>query len=217
MVMMGMLIIIIKMVAVNFFMVLLPLMMSIVGKPIKLTKLITIVIKMGNNKIFKALSSSTRIQIIKVLIGRELHVSGLARELGISVPVISRHVKLLEDAGLLQKRIVGNVYLLSSTIGSLEEALTPFIDESTITIKKQNSLFDALKQIPGIEIQKVGDTQYITSINGERGYYIYEVDGIPPTIPIDKYTPTKNVTLHLKKIVPVDKKKITIYVKQKKK
>jgi DNA-binding transcriptional ArsR family regulator len=217
MVMMGMLIIIIKMVAVNFFMVLLPLMMSIVGKPIKLTKLITIVIKMGNNKIFKALSSSTRIQIIKVLVGRELHVSGLARELGISVPVISRHVKLLEDAGLLQKRIVGNVYLLSSTIGSLEEALTPFIDESTITIKKQNSLFDALKQIPGIEIQKVGDTQYITSINGERGYYIYEVDGIPPTIPIDKYTPTKNVTLHLKKIVPVDKKKITIYVKQKKK
>ena len=205
------------MVAVNFFMVLLPLMMDIVGKPIKLTKLITIVIKMGNNKVFKALSSSTRIQIIKALIGRELHVSGLARELGISVPVVSRHVKLLEDAGLLQKRIVGNVYLLSSTIGSLEEALTPFIDESTITTKKQNSLFDALKQIPGIEIQKVGDTQYITSINGERGYYIYEVDGIPPTIPIDKYTPTKNVVLHLKKIVPVDKKKISILVQQKKK
>jgi DNA-binding transcriptional ArsR family regulator len=198
-------------------MVLLPLMMGIARKPIKLTKLITIVIKMGNNKIFKALSSSTRIQIMKALIGRELHVSGLARELGISVPVISRHVKLLEDAGLLQKRVVGNVYLLSSAIGSLEEALTPFIDESTITIKKQNSLFDALKQIPGIEIQKVGDTQYITSINGERGYYIYEVDGIPPTIPIDKYTPTKNVTLHLKKIVPVDKKKITIHVQQNKK
>jgi DNA-binding transcriptional ArsR family regulator len=167
-----------------------------------------IVIKMGNNKVFKALSSRTRIQIIRALIGRELHISGLARELGISVPVISRHVKLLEDAGLLQKRIVGNVYLLSSTIGRLEEALTPFIDESTITIKKQNSLFDALKQIPGIEIQKVGDTQYITSINGERGYYIYEVDGIPPTIPIDKYRPTKNVTLHLKKLYRWIKKKL---------
>jgi DNA-binding transcriptional ArsR family regulator len=119
-------------------MVLLPLMMDIVGKPIKLTKLITIVIKMGNNKIFKALSSSTRIQIIKALIGKELHVSGLARELGISVPVVSRHVKLLEDAGLLQKRIVGNVYLLSSTIGRLEEALTPFIDETTITIDRKS-------------------------------------------------------------------------------
>jgi len=191
-------------------------MIGIVWKPLKVTKLITIVIKMGNNKIFKALSSGTRIQIMKALIGRELHVSGLARELGISVPVISRHVKLLEGAGLLRKRIVGNVYLISSTIVNLEEALTPFIEESAITIKKHESLFDALKQIPGIEIQKVGDTQYITSINGERGYYIYEVDGIPPSIPIDKYTPAKNVTLHLKKIVPVDKKKITIHVQQKK-
>lgn len=152
---------------------------------------------------------------MKALIGRELHVSGVARELGFSVPVISRHVKLLEDAGLIQKRIVGNVYLISSTIGNLEEALVPFIEESTITIRKHESLFDALKQIPGIEMQKVGDTQYITSINGERGYYIYEVDGIPPTIPIDKYKPTKNVALHLKKIVPVNKKKITIHVQRK--
>lgn len=169
---------------------------------------------MGNNKIFKALSSDTRLQIIKALIGRELHLSGLARELGLSVPVISRHVKLLEDVGLIQKRIVGNVYLLSSTIGNLEEALVPFIEESAITIKKQESLFDALKQIPGIEIQKVGDTQYITSINGERGYYIYEVDGITPTIPIDQYTPGKNVTLHVKKIVPVEKKKIKVRIQQ---
>jgi DNA-binding transcriptional ArsR family regulator len=192
-------------------------MKGIASKPLKVTKLIMIVIKMGNNKIFKALSSSTRIQIVRALIGRELHVSGLARELRISVPVISRHVKLLEEAGLLQKRVVGNVYLLSSTISNLEEALTPFVDESTITIKKHHSLFDALKQIPGIEIQKVGDTQYITSINGERGYYIYEVDGIPPTIPIDKYTPTKNVTLRLKKIVPVDKKNIKIRVQRGKK
>ncbi len=176
-----------------------------------------IVIKMGNNKIFKALSSSTRIQIMKTLIGKELHVSGLARELGISVPVISRHVKLLEDVGLIQKRIVGNVYLISSTIGNLEEALVPFIEESSVTIKKHESLFDALKQIPGIEIQKVGDTQYISSINGERGYYIYEVDGIPPKIPIDKYTPTKNLTLHLKKIVPVEKKKIEVRIKKGKK
>jgi DNA-binding transcriptional ArsR family regulator len=202
------------MVVVIFFMVHLPLMIGILSKPLKITKLITIVIKMGNNKIFKALSSTTRIQIMKMLIGRELHLSGVARELGMSVPVISRHVKLLEDAGLIQKRIIGNVYLLSSTIGSLEEALVPFIDESTITIKKQNSLFDALKQIPGIEIQRVGDTQYITSINGERGYYIYEVDGIPPSVPIDQYKPTKNVTLHLKKIVPVDKKKIKVRIQQ---
>jgi DNA-binding transcriptional ArsR family regulator len=192
-------------------------MTGISWKPLKVTKLITIVIKMGNNKIFKALSSSTRIRILKALIGRELHISGLARELGISVPVTARHVKLLEDVGLLQKRVVGNIYLISSIIGNLEEALAPFIQESSVTIKKHENLFDALKQIPGIEIQKVGETHYITSINGEHGYYIYEVDGVPPTVPIDKYTPTKNLTLHLKKIVPVDKKKIKVRIQQRKK
>jgi len=172
---------------------------------------------MGNEKIFKALSSSMRIRILKALIGRELHVTGLARELGISVPVTARHVKVLEEAGLLQKRVIGNVYMMSSTIARLEDALIPFVEESSITIKKQENLFDALRQIPGIQIQQVGDTHYITSINGEHGYYIYEVDGIPPTVPIDKYIPTKDLTLHLKKIIPVDKKKIRIRIKQKKK
>ena len=173
---------------------------------------------MGNTKLklFKALSSDTRIKIIKTLSSRELHLSGLARELNISVPVISRHIKLLEEAGLIKKRIVGNMYLVSSTIGSLEEALEPFIEESTVEIKKNESLFDALKQIPGIEIQKVGDTQYITSINGERGYYIYEVDDIPPKIPINEYTLKKNVMLQLKKLVPVNKKKIKVKIKRNK-
>jgi len=171
---------------------------------------------MGNTKLFKALSSGTRIEIIKALIGRELHVSGLARELNISVPVISRHIKVLENAGLIKKRIVGNMYLLSSTIGNLEEALEPFIEESSVEIKKNESLFDALKQIPGIEIQRMGDNQYITSINGERGYYIYEVDDVPPKIPIDKYAPKKNVTLQLKKLVPVNKKKIIVKILRKK-
>jgi len=57
----------------------------------------------------------------------------------------------------------------------------------------------ALKQLPGVEVQRVGDNQYITSINGEKGYYIYEVDGKPPDIPINEYKPKKNITLQVKK------------------
>ena len=172
---------------------------------------------MGNTKLklFKALSSDTRIKIIKTLFGRELHLSGLARELNISVPVISRHIKLLEEAGLIKKRIVGNMYLVSSTIGSLEEALEPFIEESTVEIKKNESLFDALKQLPGVEVQQIGKNRYITSINGEKGYYIYEVDGKPPDIPINEYKPKKNITLQVKKLVPVNKKKIAVKISTK--
>jgi DNA-binding transcriptional ArsR family regulator len=169
---------------------------------------------MSNNQLFKALSSQTRMQIMRILLNREIHLSGLAKELGVSVPVVSRHVKLLETAGLVKKRIVGNVHLLSANVGSLEEVLEPFIEESVIEIQKHDSLFDALKQLPGVEVQRVGDNQYITSINGEKGYYIYEVDGKPPDIPINKYKPKKNITLQVKKIVPVNKKKIEVRIQQ---
>lgn len=164
---------------------------------------------------FKALSSETRIKIIKILLNREIHLSGLARELDISVPVMSRHIKLLENVELVKKRVVGNVHLLSANIGSLEELLEPFIEEAEIEINEHDSIFDALKQIPGIEIQRVGENQYITSIDGEKGYYIYEVDGKIPTKSIDEFRPKKNITLELKKLVSVNKKKIEVKIPHK--
>lgn len=173
------------------------------------------VTNMDNDKMFKALSSETRIKIIKILLNREIHLSGLARELNISVPVMSRHIKLLENVELIKKRVVGNVHLLSANIGSLEELLEPFIEESEIEINEHDSIFDALKQIPGIEIQRVGENQYITSIDGEKGYYIYEVDGKIPTKSIDEFRPKKNITLELKKLVSVNKKKIEVKIPHK--
>jgi len=170
---------------------------------------------MDNDRMFKALSSETRIKIIKILLNREVHLSGLARELNISIPVISRHIKLLENVELVKRRVVGNVHLLSANIGSLEELLEPFIEESEIEINEHDSIFDALKQIPGIEIQRVGENQYITSIDGEKGYYIYEVDGKIPTKSIDEFRPKKNITLELKKLVSVNKKKIEVKIPHK--
>ncbi len=172
---------------------------------------------MSKDELFRALSSKTRINIMKILMNREIHISGLAKELAISVPVVSRHVKLLEKAGLIQKRIVGNVHLLRINIGSLERVLEPFIEESIVEIDKDGSLFDALKQLPGIEIQKVGNNQYITSLNGEKGYYIYEIDGETPAKAIDNLKPKKKVTLELKKLITVNKKKIEIKITNKNK
>jgi len=168
---------------------------------------------MGNELIFKSLSSSTRIKILKVLMEKNIHISGLAKEIGLSTPVVLRHVKILENAGLIRKKIIGNVHILSANIAGLEKILEPFSEESSIEINQKESLFDAIKQLPGVEINKIGENQYITSIDGERGYYVYEVNGKTPAVPIDQYKPEKNVTLKLKKLVPVDKKKIDIKIK----
>lgn len=131
-----------------------------------------------------------------------------------SVPVISRHIKILEDVGLIDKKVFGNTYVLTAKIKNLENVLETFIEEATIETEKKKSIFEALKQIPSIEIKKVGNHYYIKSIDGEDGYYIYEIDGNLPTKPIDEYTIDKNVTLDLKKIVSIKKKKIKINIKQ---
>ena len=170
---------------------------------------------MNNEHIFRALNSTMRINILKKLIQKEMHVSGLARELGISVPVTSRHIKILEKAGLLNKRIFGNTYLLTTRIKNFEKVLEPFIEESSVEITKEKSIFDALKQIPTIVIKKVGNNYYIKSIDGDEGYYIYEIDGKLPNKPIDKFTIDKSITLDLKKLVSVKKKKIKVKIKEK--
>ena len=171
---------------------------------------------MNNYNIFRALSSSTRIKILKKLTEKEMHLSGLARDLEISVPVTSRHIKILEKVGLINKRIFGNTYLLTTKIKNLESALEPFINESTIEIKNEQSIFDALKQIPGIEVKKIGKHQYIKSINGDEGYYIYEVDGKLPKKPVEEYKINKNVNLDIKKLVSIRRKKIQVNIKNKK-
>ncbi len=171
---------------------------------------------MDNDKIFRALSSPTRLEILRILTNKEIHLSGLARELGISVPVTSRHIKTLENVGLINKRVFGNIYLLTAKIKNLETALEPFIEETTIEVNKKKSLFDALKQIPGVEVKKLGKHQYIKSIDGEEGYYIYEVNGKLPKKPVDQYIINKNITFDLKKLVSVKKKKININVKKQK-
>jgi len=171
---------------------------------------------MSNDKLFKALSSPTRIKILKLLTTREMHLTGLAKEIGISVPVTSRHIKILESVDLINKRVFGNTYLLKAKINNLERVLEPFIEESSVELNKEKSIFEALKQIPGIEIKKVGKNQYIRSIDGEEGYYIYEVNGKLPEKPVDEYMINKNITLDIKKLVSIEKKKIKVKVKNKK-
>lgn len=168
---------------------------------------------MDNKNLFKALSCETRIKIMKILLQKEIHLSELAKEIGISIPVTLRHVNILIECNLIKKRVIGNVHLLSANMEVLDKILEPFIQESTVEINKNDNLFNALQQLPGVKVKKVGDNQFITSINGEEGYYIYEVDGTSPKISINKYKTNKDVTLNLKKLVVIDKKKIKVRIR----
>jgi DNA-binding transcriptional ArsR family regulator len=56
---------------------------------------------------FAALADPTRRDIIARLAEGEATVQDLARPFAISQPAISRHLKVLEDAGLIETRIQG--------------------------------------------------------------------------------------------------------------
>ncbi|MCC6259724.1 MAG: winged helix-turn-helix transcriptional regulator [Anaerolineales bacterium] len=52
-----------------------------------------------------ALANPHRLQIIKALVNETNYVSQLAREIGISRPLLIMHLKKLEDAGLVKSNL----------------------------------------------------------------------------------------------------------------
>ena len=163
--------------------------------------------------IFKALSSKTRMDMLKLLMQREYHVSGLAKALDISVPVAAKHVRLLEAAELVQRKDFGKTHVLQIKREKLYEAMETFSEEYEIEVEKGATILDALKEVAGVGIKRVGDKEFIASIDDEEGFYIYEVNGKSPNMPINEYKMEKGGEIEIKRLVPVLKKKVRVELK----
>jgi DNA-binding transcriptional ArsR family regulator len=64
------------------------------------------------NDPFKALAHPIRREVVERLSGGVATVGEASRDLGVSKPTISRHVKLLEEAGLVTRVIDGRTHRL---------------------------------------------------------------------------------------------------------
>jgi DNA-binding transcriptional ArsR family regulator len=62
---------------------------------------------------FQALADPTRLRIVALLRLMELSVGELAQVLGQSQPRVSRHLKILADAGILERRKEGSWVFLT--------------------------------------------------------------------------------------------------------
>jgi ArsR family transcriptional regulator len=58
-------------------------------------------------KVLKALSDPNRVKLVKLLQKEEICVCKLQAALGIAQPTVSKHLKILEDAGLVSRRKEG--------------------------------------------------------------------------------------------------------------
>lgn len=66
-------------------------------------------------KIFNALSDPVRLEIIEFLREGEKCVCEIIPQVGLIQPVVSRHLKILKDCGLVRYRKAGNKRLYSIT------------------------------------------------------------------------------------------------------
>jgi DNA-binding transcriptional ArsR family regulator len=81
------------------------------------------------DKVFEALASKPRRQILAYLSEVELSTSELASKFGISAPAISRHLSVLENAGLVSSERRGQFVFYKLNGDNLVNTLTGYAFE----------------------------------------------------------------------------------------
>ncbi len=165
-----------------------------------------------DNCLFKALSSATRIEIMKILARKEMHISGLARELDISIPVTAKHIKILEIAGLIERKKYGKTHVLRSNIENMDKLLDVLADTCEVKVPRGSNILEALKKVSGVEVIEVREKEFVISIDGEEGFYMYEVNGKLPDTTVEDFKIEHDSTIDWKKLVPVIRKRILVKI-----
>ncbi|QGP78993.1 ArsR/SmtB family transcription factor [Sphingobium sp. CAP-1] len=104
--------------------------------------------------IFRALGDPTRLRIIHLLRAMELAVGEIAQVVGQSQPRVSRHVRILAEAGLVERRKEGNWVFLR--LGR-DRGMAPFL-----------TLFDRLEPSEGEALWQTADLARLAAVRADR-------------------------------------------------
>lgn len=74
------------------------------------------------DSVFIALSDSTRRDILERTLGTALTVNQIATDYDMSLAAVSKHLKVLDEAGLITKRKNGRFVFISANPQGLQEA-----------------------------------------------------------------------------------------------
>jgi DNA-binding transcriptional ArsR family regulator len=81
-----------------------------IGQPQKLNHMVKYMRAASLDAVFGALSDPIRRRILELLARAELCVTDLAKPFSISLPAISKHLRVLEKAGLIKREREGRVH-----------------------------------------------------------------------------------------------------------
>ncbi|MDP2653361.1 MAG: metalloregulator ArsR/SmtB family transcription factor [Candidatus Omnitrophota bacterium] len=72
--------------------------------------------------VFYALADGNRRHILELVAKKPRNASDLARRFDMSFPAVSKHVRILEDAGFVRRKIVGREHRIAIQKRSLDKA-----------------------------------------------------------------------------------------------
>jgi DNA-binding transcriptional ArsR family regulator len=100
------------------------------------------------NDTFTALAHPIRREIVERLSGGAATVGDASRGLGVSKPTISRHLKLLEEAGVVTRVVDGRIHRLSLRPETLADAAR--------WIERQQTRWERLFDVVGEYLEERG-------------------------------------------------------------
>lgn len=101
-------------------------------------------------KVMKALRDPNRVKIVKMLQHGELCVCEIQATLGVSQPTVSKHVKLLEEAGLLDSRKDGLWVHYSLTDGGKSPYAAALLGNLRYWLDETTEISQIVKKLPDI-------------------------------------------------------------------
>lgn len=73
--------------------------------------------------VFAALSDASRRRMLERLRQGEATVGELAKPLDMSLPAVSKHLRVLQNAGLLKRRVDGRLHYITANAAPLDQAM----------------------------------------------------------------------------------------------
>ncbi len=106
-------------------------------------------------KVMKALSDPNRVKIIKMLQQRVMCVCELKAGLNVAQPTVSKHLKLLEDAGLVASEKDGLWANYRLTDGSSSPYAATVLGNLRHWLNDERQIVDLVKKLPSIRREDV--------------------------------------------------------------
>jgi len=103
------------------------------------------------SRVFGALADPTRRRILEHLAKGDCRVGDLAKPHAMSLPAISQHLRVLEDAGLVRRRRLGRVHRMRMQAKRLREAESWIGEHRRVWENRLDRLDEYLKELQSKE------------------------------------------------------------------